>query len=247
MRRHVTARFGAIIGVAAVAALFHASPSFADSADDDALYADYQPETVTLYNDPYEPMNRRIFAFNMVVDKYIGEPLARGYRFIVPAHVRLMTRNVLKNLKQPVSAVNHLLQGDVTSGADALAGFWINLTLGAGGAMDVMEAAGHDAEDEDFGQTLAVWGYGESAYFVLPILGPSTFRDAIGKGADAVMSPYPYIVDETTLAAKYGVTFVDARESALQTTDDLKQSAPFDLYASYRSLYMQYRNRQIKE
>ena len=241
-------RFAAFTATAVLAAaIFSSAASHAQTPVDDDLYADYEIDSVTLYNDPYESINRRIFSFNMAVDKYFAEPLARSYRFILPKHVRLMVGNALQNLKQPVSAVNHILQGDPASGATALWAFWINGTLGAGGVMDVMTAAGHEVEEEDFGQTLAVWGYRDSAYFVMPILGPSTVRDTLSRGVDAAMSPYPYIVDEPVLAARYGLAFIDGRESALQTTDDLKESAPFDLYASYRSLYFQYRERQIKE
>jgi phospholipid-binding lipoprotein MlaA len=230
----------AVLGAALVLA-----PSAA-AADDD-IYADYGAEYASVpQEDPFEGFNRAVFSFNNAVDEYLAAPVARVYRRSFPEVLRRMVRNALKNMRQPVSAVNHILQGDPGKGAHSLWGFWINTSLG-GGFMNVMKGSGPAPEEEDFGQTLARAGAGSGPYLVLPFLGPSSLRDAGGFAVDSAMSPSTYLFEDAALAAFYGVRAVDGRERALNATDEIKASAPFDLYAAYRSAYFQHRVKQIEE
>ena len=164
------------------------SPVVADEADvaDD----DYDPLFDEEFDDelsdgsdgdPWEPMNRKIFSFNNFMDRWILDPITDAYQFIVPAVFRDGLNNVFLNLQSPVIIVNHLLQLRGKDALDAAGRFVINTTAGGGGFFD---AAGRGANiprvDADFGQTLASWGTPPGPYLVIPVLGPSTLRDATG-------------------------------------------------------------------
>ncbi|HET8729360.1 MAG TPA: VacJ family lipoprotein [Alphaproteobacteria bacterium] len=201
----------------------------------------YGADTV---NDPLEPVNRAVFKFNDAVDTVIIRPVATVYDEVVPSPVQQGVTNFLTNLRMPIVFANQLLQGDWTGAEVAGTRFFLNTTLGLGGFIDIAAYKDLQYEPEDFGQTLGVWGVGEGPYLVLPILGPSNPRDALGFVVDAAADPVRSVAGEDFTYGRTGATIVDQRQQTLTTTDDLKRSS-IDYYATVRSLYRQYRQAQI--
>ena len=195
--------------------------------------------------DNLESYNRAVFAFNDGVDTVLLRPVASGYRFITPEPIRDRLGNVSSNLGEPVNMLNAFLQGDVNQGFTSFWRFLINSTVGLAGLHDVAADAGLAAREEDFGQTLAVWGANEGDYIVLPIFGPSTTRDVFGKVADIASSPWTYVPEERWsrigIAAGQGIV---AREKLLDPIDDIYATS-LDPYASFRSIYLQRRAGEI--
>lgn len=196
--------------------------------------------------DPLEGYNRGMFRVNEALDTVLIRPVASGYRYITPDQIRSRIGNISDNLYEPVSMINAFLQGDFTQGMTNFWRFVINSTIGLGGMHDVAATAGLAPRREDFGQTLAVWGVGSGSYIVLPILGPSNLRDTGGKLADWFTNPVIYAVDDTNtsiwMAAGQGLI---ARERLLDPIDDIYSSS-LDPYASFRSIYEQHREAEIK-
>jgi phospholipid-binding lipoprotein MlaA len=199
-------------------------------------------------NDPAEPANRNVFAFNKGIDDNALEPMAEGYRTYVPGAIRTNVRNVLTNLGEPVTAVNDVLQGEFLRAATAVGRFCINSTFGFLGMGDVAGGGGMEHHSEDFGQTLAVWGVGEGPYVVLPLLGPSNPRDAVGFVVDRFLDPVSWVMPATPLAAdvaKGTVEAVDKREKYIDPLNEVQRTS-LDYYASLRSLYRQKRADDIR-
>ena len=196
--------------------------------------------------DHSESLNRSIFKFNEVVDNILLKPVAQGYRFITPEPVRDRIGNVSSNLGEPINMLNAFLQGDVQQGFTSFWRFVINTTVGLGGMHDVAKDAGLPYRSEDFGQTLAVWGVGEGGYVMLPIFGPSTLRDTFGLGVDIASSPWTYIPRDDT--ASIGVAVgrgIVKREQLLDPIDDIYATS-LDPYATFRSVYLQRRDSEIR-
>lgn len=225
--------------MAAVMALSLSACSTANTGDDAA----------EVY-DPMEGYNRAMFAFNDAVDTVILEPIAMGYRFIAPQPVRTGVRNFLRNLKSPMQVVNQTLQGDLSGAGSDVARFALNSTAGILGLIDIGAMVGLPYEQEDFGQTLGVWGIGHGPYVVLPILGPSSFRDATGLMVDSYADPlrlYLYNThQEEWHYARLGLTTVSTREELLDLLDDLQKNS-FDYYAALRSTYIQRREALLND
>ena len=139
--------------------------------------------------DPWEPLNRGIYAFNDVPDRYLLKPIARGYRAVLPNFMRRGVGNFFDNLATPRSMVNNFLQGKPSRGMDDLGRFLMNSTVGIAGLFDVASASGIDIYDEDFGQTFAVWGVPDGPFVMIPLLGPSTLRDAVAYPLDWISNP----------------------------------------------------------
>ena len=217
-------------------------------ASTEAAKAGYDAEE-EIY-DPLEGYNRAVFSVNETVDKTLIEPGARGYRAVVPRPVRMGLRNFLRNLRTPVNAANQLLQGDIEGVAHDLSRMVINTTIGLGGLIDVARDTGLEYEHEDFGQTLAVWGVDHGPYFVLPVMGPSSFRDATGLVVDTLADPvrlYLYNTDqEEWYYARVVATGLDQREDLLDAIDDLRKNS-FDYYAALRSAYYQRREALVND
>lgn len=203
-------------------------------------------------NDPLEGLNRAVFGVNQAVDTVVVRPVADVYRAVIPDPIQYNIRSFLRNLRSPLIIANNLLQGDMDGAGRAFERFFINTIVGVGGIADVAAEVRPDLqyESEDFGQTLAVWGVDSGPYVVLPILGPSNTRDAVGTAVDALADPVSWLLFAHDLQwvdyTRYGVTLVDARVQTLDTTDELEASS-VDYYATVRSLYEQYRNGQIYE
>jgi len=209
------------------------------------------PEELKAYeevNDPWEPMNRSVHAFNQGADKYVLKPVATGYRKVVPSFFRDAVTSFFDNLAQPVHFANALLQGQSKDAGAVLGRFAVNSTFGFFGLFDVASEAGIPNPENDFGQTLAKWGWkGDGGPFVmLPVLGPSNVRDGIGTGVDSLAHPLGWALwNEQEL--HYGLLAVDgvnARERALDLTDDLQKSST-DYYATLRSMSRQNRKKKI--
>lgn len=194
-------------------------------------------------DDPWEGFNRRVFSFNDVVDRAVLKPVARGYRTVTPQPVQTGVGNVFSNLGEPRTALNSLLQGKPANAGIALSRFVINTTVGIGGLWDFATHMEITGRDEDFGQTLAVWGWEESRYLVLPFLGPSTLRDTGGMPADMVTYP-TYYVDEDRV--RYGLTalrIVDMRAGLL----DQEELISGDRYSFIRDAWLQRRRFEVSD
>ncbi len=198
--------------------------------------------------DPFENQNRQVMAFNRAVDKTIIHPVVKGYRAVAPEPVRSGIRNFLRNLKSPITLANQVLQGDLGGAKDVVLRAVINTTVGVAGLFDVAGYEGIEYEPEDFGQTLAVWGVGYGPYIVAPFIGPSSMRDYSGYFVDSIADPlrwYLFNTDhEDIYYAKFGVEYLDLRESLMDALNDLESSS-FDYYAAVRSTYYQHRQALI--
>lgn len=201
-------------------------------------------------HDPLEDMNRMTLKMNDGADKILLEPIARGYRYVTPEPVRIGVRNFLRNLTSPVVIGNQLLQGDLVGAGNATARVVINTLAGFGGLIDVADMGGIEHEPEDFGQTLAKWGVGDGMYVMLPLLGPSTLRDATGTLVDSYADPlriYLFNIEEEHLHyIRVGASVVSQREELLDIIDDLRRNS-FDYYAAVRSAYYQHRKALIND
>lgn len=195
--------------------------------------------------DPLESFNRGMFAFNEFVDGIVLEPAARGYRYVTPQVVRTSVSNFFGNLSEPVTLANAILQGESQVAFRSFWRFVLNSTVGVGGLIDVADSSTElKKHTEDMGQTFASWGWGDSTYIVLPILGPSTTRDTLGRAGDVFLHPTTYYL-ETDDAIVYNMAEgLALRESLLDVTDDVKETS-LDPYATYRSLYLQKRDAEI--
>lgn len=199
-------------------------------------------------NDPYEQTNRQIFALDEQFDHAIARPVAVFYNHAVPGIAREGIHNVLTNLNSPVVFANDLLQGETTRAGQTLGRAVVNSTLGLGGLVDLGAKLGTPGHDEDFGQTLAVWGVGEGPYLVLPFAGPSNPRDLVGMGGDIAMDPFTYITwNNSTLYSmiRAGLGVIDLRARNVESLDQIERTS-VDLYATTRSLYRQNRNAEIR-
>ncbi len=194
--------------------------------------------------DPFENINRPIFTFNQHADKYVLRPLSEGYRAITTPFVRERINNTLSTIKEPVSAVNHLLQGEPKGAAINISRFVINATLGLAGMFDVANGWGLKADEASMNETLAKWCIVDGPYLVLPLLGPSTPRAATGLAVDSVLNPvYLSTYSDANIRDKinYPYTAIRAvalREKASVLLDDLERNS-VDLYAATRSAYLQ--------
>jgi phospholipid-binding lipoprotein MlaA len=198
-------------------------------------------------NDPYEGTNRQIFALNQKMDKYVALPVAKAYVDAVPEPARDGIHNFLDNLDVPISFGNDVLQGAADHAADSLGRFLINSTVGLGGFIDVAQKIGVREHESDFGETLGVWGVGPGPYLVLPLLGPSDPRDALGYGVDIAMDPLTWISWRSSTYYMLGrgvLKIVDLRARNIDTLDEIERTS-VDEYATLRSLYRQHREAEI--
>ena len=197
-------------------------------------------------NDPIEPANRAVFKFNRALDTVALEPMARGYRLVTPRLVRDGVENFLANLRTPVVLVNDLLQGEFKRGELTFGRFMLNTILGFGGLIDIGGWAGMpDRHSEDFGQTLAGYGVGEGPYLMLPLLGPSNPRDAVGRVVDLAFDPLTFLAPFPANGGRSGADAVSFRERNIENIDELERTS-IDLYAATRTLTRQMRAQEIR-
>ncbi len=193
--------------------------------------------------DRFERTNRAIYKFNLVVDHAVLRPTARAYVKAVPQGARTAITNFLDNFAYPKTIVNDFLQGQFSTGASDTARLVVNTLFGLGGLFDVATPSGLDQHDADFGQTLGRWGVHSGPFVMLPILGPSTVRDALGKVADTYSRPMTYIKPAYVKYPAYGVELIDIRAHLLDTDKYIDQA--FDPYAFVRNAWLQRREYQI--
>ncbi len=195
--------------------------------------------------DPWEKLNRKTHRFNNAVDRTIARPLARSYVKVVPRPVRLGVSNFFSNLGEPITTLNSLLQGKPRQAAQSFGRFLLNTTVGIGGIFDPASDANLPRKNEDFGQTLGVWGWKRSRYVELPLFGPRTIRDVFGLVGDAPLSPIRQVEDDKIRLGLQGLQLVDVRAQLL-SVDALREGA-VDEYALFRDSWLQRRNYQISE
>ena len=203
-------------------------------------------EDVDTERDPLECVNRKIFWFSDKLDVYVLAPVATGWEKVSPRRVRTSVSNFFGNLRFPIVTVNDLLQGKVKDSASDVGRFAVNTTVGVFGFFDPASGWGLVKHDEDFGQTLGVWGVPPGPYLVLPLLGPSDPRDATGFAVDYALSVTPFFIDEAILwGARVGDT-VNERSFVLKQVEDAKASA-FDYYTFVRNAYLQRRRALVRD
>jgi phospholipid-binding lipoprotein MlaA len=193
--------------------------------------------------DPWEGFNRAMFRFNDTLDTYALKPLAQGYRAVTPQFLEDGVHNVFGNVGDVGNLANNLLQGKLHNAGVDTGRLIFNTTFGLLGFFDVAKHMGLRKNDEDFGQTLGVWGLDSGPYLVIPFLGPSTVRDATGRVPDSFLTPYPYIDHVPTRNVTRGVQVVDTRANLLQA----ERLISGDKYVFIRNAYLQSREFKIKD
>lgn len=196
-----------------------------------AAYAGSTPE------DPWEGFNRGVFGFNKFADTYVLKPVAKGYDWIMPQPVNNGISNVFDNLGETKNFLNDVLQFKLVDAGTDVTRFVINSTVGILGLFDVASIWGLERNTEDFGQTLAVWGFNTGPYLVLPFLGPSNIRDGIGLIPDVYSVPQAYIEHDQTQWLVYSVDVIDTRADLL----DAEKLIQGDEYSFIRDVYLQRR------
>ena len=202
----------------------------------------------------FEKTSRAIFKFNMAFDDVVLEPLAKGYNKL-PEPIKNGTSNFTSNIATLLSIPNHFLQGNLKEAGDATVSFLINSTIGIVGLANPAEKLGLKSQKEDVGQTLGTYGVGTGCYFVLPILGPTTARDSLGMIADTFVDPFAHITwrenelfgvsgQKLDYLTVKGTTAVDFRADNDTNFESLEKNS-IDLYASFKSLYLQDRENKI--
>jgi phospholipid-binding lipoprotein MlaA len=194
--------------------------------------------------DPWEGMNRKIYAFNDAIDRNALRPVAQGYEKAVPLPARVNVSNFLGNIEDVWTGVNNLLQGKPREGGLDFGRFVLNSTVGILGFFDVASEFGMEKRDEDFGQTLGRWGMEPGPYLMLPLFGPSSVRDGFGRGVDMVASPRGQIPDWEVRTGLMALGVVNTRAQLLGADAALDQAA-LDKYAYLRDFYLQRRRSQV--
>lgn len=197
-------------------------------------------------SDPLEPVNRVIYTFNDKFDRILLKPVAQGYETVVPAPARTGVRNFFNNLFEPITIINQILQGKAHEAASDTMRFGFNTTFGVLGLFDVSTGWDLPRHQEDFGQTFAVWGFGEGWYLVLPILGPSNVRDTAGLLPELKLTPMQIFNDGRPRYAAYGLLFVSRRADLLSASKVL-DTAALDPYLQVREAFRQKRWNEIHD
>lgn len=200
------------------------------------------------HDDPLEPLNRKTFAFNEFIDRILLRPVARAYVKLVPREARDSIHDALANAKQPIIMLNEVLQGDPHRLRISFERFAVNTTIGMAGLVDVASRWHIPDAKADFGETLYRWGVSSGPYLVLPVLGPSNPRDAIGMAVDSYIDPLTFLANAKGLqdveVPRLVTDGIDQRARVLTVLDDLRKNS-LDFYAELRSLSQQQRAAQL--
>lgn len=219
-----------VAGLLVMACMLVSPPLLADDQwDDDWVIVHEQ--------DPWESWNRKVYGFNETLDRWALRPVAKGYRAVTPKRVRRSVRNVFRNAGEGRNLMNNLLQAKFYDAGVDISRFVFNTTFGVFGVFDVATKMGLQGNNEDFGQTLGKWGVRSGPYVVLPLLGPSTLRDAPAMIPDTYTSVYPYISNYHVRYGMAGVQIISIRESLLDT----EKLMGGDKYSFIRNAYLQNR------
>jgi len=223
-----------------------------DYLSEDTLFEDeYAASQQQSIADPLEPVNRAIFNFNDGFYKRIMRPVANAYQAVTPDPVEKGLTNFFDNLGYPVRLTSNVLQFRLKRAGDETLAFMINTTVGLGGFLDeASKRPGFDIPKEDLGQAFGRWGIGEGFYIVLPFLGPSNLRDAVGRFGerypDVISEPWTLLDDSTDRFAATAIEVIAESPDILDRYESYKGSA-IDPYSGVRDAYTQYRRRQIEE
>ena len=213
------------------------------------------PRSAIATNECFENVSRSIFKFNLFVDDIILEPIAKGYNKL-PKPIKNGTGNFTSNIATLLSIPNSLLQGNLKQVGHSTGSFFVNSTFGILGFLNPAEKMGLKPHKEDVGQTLGAYGIGPGCYFVLPVLGPTTARDSLGLIADTFVDPFAHVTlrekellsisgSDLDYYSVKGATAVDFRSENIVNFDNIEKNS-IDLYASYKSIYLQDRVNKIK-
>lgn len=213
-----------------------------------ALALAIAPQSVSAqqHSDPLEKINRPIFRFNDGLDRWLLEPLATGYDFVMPDIAQNWVGNFFTNLRFPIVFANCLLQGKFKASGASLGRFVVNSTVGVAGFGDPATRLHIPEPYEDFGQTLGKWGLRPGAYLVLPLLGPSNLRDTVGTGVDSVTRVWPFYVDTWVTTTATGIQLLNTRSLYLDEVRDAR-SRSLDYYAFVRDAFLQRRQSLIED
>jgi phospholipid-binding lipoprotein MlaA len=192
-------------------------------------------------SDPWEGLNRATFGFNELMDRTLLKPVARGYQTVTPKFVDKGISNIFANVEEVPIFANHLLQFQGEKAIKGLSRFVVNSTFGIAGMFDVASRMGIERSNTDLGLTFGRWGSGPGPYLVLPLLGPSTVRDGIGRAGSFAIDPISYIQDTPT---RYGVSAVEAVDTRADLLD-IEELVTGDRYSFLRDTYLQRRAYQI--
>ncbi len=198
------------------------------------------PDRIADPRDPIEPYNRAVYSFNDAVDRAILRPIAVGYQKITPEPVDRGITNFFNNIADVTSVANNILQFKMSRAGSDVGRIFINTTVGALGFFDVATNVGLPSYKEDFGQTLGYWGIAPGPYFMLPLLGPSTIRETIGRAGDVMTSPLHYLDENDVRWGLRGLNIVDRRANLLAAGRILDEAA-IDRYSFVRDAYLQRR------
>ena len=194
-------------------------------------------------DDPWEGVNRVIFKFNEKLDTYALKPLAQGYQFITPQFLEDGIHNMYRNIGDVRNLANDVLQAKPQAAGVDTARLLMNTTLGVAGFFDVGTKMGLQRNAEDFGQTLGYWGVPSGPYVMLPVLGPSTVRDAVAIYPDTFTEPYRYMNDIPARNMAIGMDVIDTRASLLSA----EKLITGDKYVFIRNAYLQNREFKVKD
>lgn len=204
------------------------------------------PANDTIENpDPWEGFNRAMYAFNDGLDDYILKPVAKGYKFILPEIIRTGIANFFSNLFEPTVMINNLLQGKFLQAVSDTGRFLVNTTFGLAGVIDVATHMELEKHDEDFGQTLGVWGVGDGPFVIWPFLGPKNLRDTVGWTGDWITSPITHVRPVSVSWGAWTLEKIDTRANFLGAKDVLEEAASGDPYIFLREAYKQQRRYKI--
>ena len=194
--------------------------------------------------DPFEPLNRGIYTFNDTVDKAVTKPIAQGYRAVLPSPVRTGVSNFFSNIDDIFVTANNLLQFKFHTAASDFTRLLANTTLGIGGLFDVASGFGLPKHNEDLGQTFGYWGIGDGPFLMLPLLGPSNVRDAVGSGIQTYADPVWNLNNVAVRNSLAGLRVVNSRANLLDAEKVLDEAA-LDPYTFLRDSYIQQRRSLI--
>ena len=193
-------------------------------------------------NDPYENLNRKTYQFNENLDKKIAKPIAEIYSKFPPP-IKSGVTNFFNNLEEVDTFINQLLQGKPKESLNDLTRFIINSTIGLAGFIDVASKIGLERHEEDFGQTLGVWGVGQGPYIMLPVLGPSTLRDTLSRPVSSFLSVTFHMTEADVNIALKSIDAIETRERLLEVESLLSG----DKYSFVKDAYIQSINYEVKD
>lgn len=216
-----------------------------DNVENDEVDSMPEDNDLDRIADPLEPVNRIVFHFNDKLYFWLLKPVARGYAFVVPEDLRISVRNFFVNISTPVRVVNNLLQLKIKGAGNELLRFGVNSTMGMLGLYDVArDELGININDEDFGQTLGVWGLGPGIYINWPFIGPSSLRDSAGYAGDYFLEPLNYLNPAMNRMAVKAGDGINRVSLSIGNYEGMKKDA-FDPYSAVKDIYYQYRKSKI--